>query len=1199
MKKWVTFLLFLFLMISVSAQEELYLFGNLKGPKLSKRLKHFEATLDKEENKANFTLLLLGDLRQKNNENEDTLVSFIQRIQKRGAKVIAVTGDRDWDKSGLHGLDTVKALEHRFKTKIGHNIFFPKKNCPGPYVKDIGEDIRLIAINSQWWLHHYRKMLPVDSECDQITKVQILDDLTEAIETAKERKVIIITHHPITSGGVYGGNSHLKGHLFPFSHDKPNNKTFLPLYGTFYNKYRQNIGTTQDFSSDEYEAYISDIEGVLTDYEDVVVCSSHEYDLQVLKINNNFQIISGSFLKSAQVNSIKNTLYKNKSRGFVKVETTDNKELISKIYLYDKEANEFALVQTIPLHTSKHEHSINHLKLKSSSAELQKQEKYYGGDYGASKFKELFFGSLYRDAWTEHIDVPMLDLDTVFGGLTPLEKGGGLQTISLKFKDKDGRKYAFRSINKTPIKALPKEFRISLVNEITRDMTATQHPYGALFVSSLLNSTELYHGSPKLYIMPDSPKLGTYRKEFAGMFGMLEPKPTELDDLSKSFQNADQVKSTISLYNKLYDSPKNYIDTALYAKSRIFDILIGDWDRHQDNWKWIGFKKDSLNTVYKPYPKDRDHAFSRMNGIFYYLADREWAVPFRENFSKEFSGLKSLTIKANHMDRMMLSGLNKKEWLDISAELNAQITDATIDSAKAAFPKELQEKSGKEIAEKLKFRKNGLSKIVEEYYQLISKEVDVVGTNSAELFRVNRLPTGAVHVRVSKKQDSTYTFFDRVFDPAETDEIRLFGLAEADSFYVYGESYKSILVRIVGGTDLDVVRDESYSKIGSKRTLVYDYPDGVSLFKSSETRAIYTEEISLNEYDQTAHKYNTYLPIPLLVSNPDDGFGGGAILNAKTFGFGHKKYKAAYAIKAFATTNGSNSFSVSAKRNIARTNYFITSKLEYGSFFPFYNFFGVGNNTVLVDSLKDQGFYKARYSGAIATFGSTYHFYNKSYISLKGVVEILEEGHSDKSYFDYFSSPELQSKNAGGAELKIDFDFRNSSTFTTKGIRFILSNKSLISGSKAFGKTNVELSYYGTSTIGIPITFGLKLGTERTFGKSIPYYHLASIGQSNHLRGFLQNRFSGVGTNYINTDLRLHFGKLKSEFLPLFYGINLFADIGQVVQNNNFTEKKWHNGYGVGVYFTPINKDFVTLKINIETSVEQAALFKIGLGVLL
>ena len=167
------FLCSVFLSTNSYGQDDIYLIGNLKGPKLEKRLRHLTQSIDQQSKGEKFTLLLLGDIRQKNLIKEDSLISFLKKIEQKNGEIIAVTGDRDWDKSSTHGLDTVAALEKRFNTKLGHHIFIPSKDCPGPYIKDIGDNIRIIGINSQWWLHPFRKALPVDSDCKNITKVQI------------------------------------------------------------------------------------------------------------------------------------------------------------------------------------------------------------------------------------------------------------------------------------------------------------------------------------------------------------------------------------------------------------------------------------------------------------------------------------------------------------------------------------------------------------------------------------------------------------------------------------------------------------------------------------------------------------------------------------------------------------------------------------------------------------------------------------------------------------------------------------------------------------------------------------------------------------------------------------------------------------------------------------------------------------------
>lgn len=1196
--KSVTLFVFSLVTLTIHAQSNIYLLGNLDGDKLPQRLEQLSTTIVSEQKGKPFHLILLGDLKPTQPEKEAILLSFIDETKKIGGQIIAISGDKDWDNAGYYGLDSLTNFEKRIEKKLNSKLIVPEKGCPGPYVKDIDENIRIIAISSQWWLHQYRKREATDSKCDNILPLEIIGEIDDAIESAGNKRVILIAHHPLVSGGVYGGNSNLMGQFFPFSHNDPDNKTFLPFFGTFYHCYRQNVGSNQDFSSLAYTEYIKSINTILLKYQDVIVASAHEFDLQLLKINSNYQIISGGFLKNAQVSAIENTLFKSNKPGFVKLEFFDDGVAFGKFFLLNNKTNLFETEKSFTLNNEDHRFIFtNDLKAKESQKYIGINDSIIAGDYGANKFKQLFFGNLYRTSWTTPISVPTLDLSSTKGGLTPTTKGGGLQTISLKFKAKNGVEYAFRSIDKTPAKAIPAEFRIDLIKDVAQDMTATQHPYGTLIVDELLNATDILHTTSKLYIMPDTPELGIYRSQFAGMFGLLEEKPTEFDDASKSFAQADKIKSSLSVFQKLYDNPKNKVDTFAFAKARIFDVFIGDWDRHEDNWKWAGYKKEG-ETIYIPIPKDRDHAFSQMDGLFYYLADREWAIPFRENFNNKFTGLKSLTIKGGHMDRYLLTGLKREDWLKVSTELNNELTEEVIDNAIQNLPKELQNESGKEIGDKLKARKPKLNNAIEKYYLLLAKEVDVVGTNKKEFFDVKRNENGSVTVKMTDKNDTNKLFFNRTFYPNETKEIRLFGLAKQDSFYVHGTSNKSILVRIVGGLDTDVVVDESNAKFGGKKTIIYDYPEGITAQKGKETRIITSERSTYNEYDREAFKYNTYLPIPMIVSNPDDGFGGGFTLHLKRFGFGHHDYKAIHTLKAFATTEGSTLFSLATERNIERTKLYVTGNVEYGNFFPFYRFYGAGNKTELVDSIADAGLYKARYSGAIFNVGTTYRFFNRSSFSVNAIAELLENSNSDESFFDVVPSPELQPRTGGGGEVKLLIDFRDSPTFTTKGILVAASHKSIFTDDLAFGKTSFELGYYTTSRVLIPITLGIKIGTERTYGDEIPFYHLANLGQSYHLRGYRQNRFSGTGTNYVNTDLRFHLGKFNNSFLPMFYGVNLFSDIGQVVSNKSFTDELWHHGYGGGIYLTPINKDFVTLQINIEHSKEENALVKIGLGVL-
>src|SRR3954467_728066 len=54
-----------------------------------------------------------------------------------------------------------------------------------------------------------------------------------------------------------------------------------------------------------------------------------------------------------------------------------------------------------------------------------------GAIYGAGGFHRFILGDNYRDEWTTPIKVPVLDLKSFHGGLTPEKEGGGMQAKNL------------------------------------------------------------------------------------------------------------------------------------------------------------------------------------------------------------------------------------------------------------------------------------------------------------------------------------------------------------------------------------------------------------------------------------------------------------------------------------------------------------------------------------------------------------------------------------------------------------------------------------------------------------------------------------------------------------------------------------------------------------------------------------------------
>jgi hypothetical protein len=204
-----------------------------------------------------------------------------------------------------------------------------------------------------------------------------------------------------------------------------------------------------------------------------------------------------------------------------------------------------------------------------------------GQRYAAGDITQALLGAHYRDLWTSPIQVPVLDLERYAGGLTVKELGGGQQTTSLHLDSGDGREFTFRSLDKDPSPALPKPFRGTVVNGLVQDATSAMNPAGALIAASLLEAAGVLHAEPRLAVMPDDERLGEHRKTFAGMLGIIELRPGD------GFAGAAEVVDSKDLLERLRESSDHRVDAAAFLTARLVDHLMGDWDRHEDQWRFL------------------------------------------------------------------------------------------------------------------------------------------------------------------------------------------------------------------------------------------------------------------------------------------------------------------------------------------------------------------------------------------------------------------------------------------------------------------------------------------------------------------------------------------------------------------------------------------------------------------------------------
>ncbi len=1162
------------------------------------------------------TVLINGDLIDTKTSKKPTVLDSL-KIRKLlevaagldNAQVIIIPGDRDWASSGKKGWASAKKLEKMIKSMKFKNVKWAiSKGCPGPNMIELDENLILASINTQWWNHPFDKPDPSTAECKFGTERDFLIELENIIEDTEDKNILVAGHFPLKSLGEYSGKFPFGKYLAP------------PVYGSFSVGYRQNVGSSMDISNKRFDGIRGRIENIVLRKGSVIYTAGHEHNLQVLRLEENFMINSGSPIAAKYVGKDKeNALFAESMAGLIELVYYDNGRVDYRVHQYHEETN-YTVFKEQALFYSPCEYNPDGTNFNSAFIPCKESESsndptgswpadssVIAGNYPAKGLKKVFFGEHYRTSWMIPVRAPYLDMKNTFEGLSVYEKGGGHQTTSFKIKGGDGKEYTFRSVDKDPVQLLPYELQGTIVAGVLQDATSMQQPYGAMAIGSMLNATDILHATPTLYLIPPSNQLGPFKEKYSNLLGMLEEKPVNVKKVKVPFAEADEVMQSRKMFRELYKDHDNKVNAKEYAEARMFDILVGDWGKHEDNWKWAGYKKEHGMT-FRPIPRDRDYVFSRWDGFLLYLADRKWGLERGENFDYKLNDIRSLTFSSQPADRRLFNELDRADWIEAAEYIQTHITDEVITAGIKNMPAEIYEISGKEIEKKLKQRIKDLPKYAEEYYeQLMIGGVDVVGSNKREYFEVTRNEEGSVRVMMYntiKGEDAKgeRLYYDRTFDPKETKEIRLYGLGGKDVFSITGSSKKSIKISVIGGPDADVITDQSEVKSLVKKTLIYEKSKNAKIEIGKEGKIVDHWDKSLYSYDRHRFAYNRYLPKLTLGYNNDSGFGVAAGVEFTRKKHTKQDYSSKHTIRgAFATEN----------INIVIYNgrfHHVLGKwdVQVGGIFADHNnftyFYGIGNGTIKKDELSSNDFYLTRFNTYGFNTGLIRDFWNKSSVSFTFNYESNETILGDSTILGQPNPP----SNVFGLEdvelvellTELNLDFRDREALPEKGSRLYFKHQSGIVTSnddQNYGISQAFLETYATLYGKRPITLGLKFGGSKSYGEeTIPFYKLRYLGQNNNLRGFDKNRFTGKSTIFLNSELRFQLAEFRTPIVYMKFGVKGFYDGGRVYSDFD-TRDSWHNGYGFGFYVVPHRERFA-LSISAAFSEEESALilFRIG-----
>jgi len=742
-----------------------------------------------------------------------------------------------------------------------------------------------------------------------------------------------------------------------------------------------------------------------------------------------------------------------------------------------------------------------------------------GPGYGAGWFRRLLLGEQWRDLWTTPVEVPVLDLQGFDGGLRPQRRGGGLQTRNLRLKSGNGHAWVFRSVDKDVSGLLDPDTRASIFGDILQDLTSTIHPGAALVVPPFLDAAGVMHAHPQLAVMPDDPELGEFRAMFVGMLGLLE----ERDEASEV--GVDKLKTTLDVFVRLETRPKDEVDSRNYLRARLVDVLVGDWDRHLDQWRWARFDEDG-RTVWRPIPRDRDQAFSRFGGILPSVA--EYYTKQLAGFGESYPPMDKLTFSGRFTDRRFLVWLDRGTWESETADLVGKITDEVISNAVRQLPSAMYAKGGAELERLLRARRDGLVAASRDYYRLLASQVDLRAAEG-ETIRVRREPQGTVEVSTPR--------FRRVFVSEETSELRVY--APRGGRVVDEGSDGGIRVRIVppDPREPEPVRARYEPVRDWGRDLLF-YP----LFSYDSTRGLFPGvRAELTSYGFEFHPYASRMDFAA----------------------------------AWATAVSRPRLQYTAEFR-TRSPLSVLVSLWYSGV-EVLNFFGFGNDTQRIDAEQSAGHYDVRQEHLAAfpalQLNVTGPLRAYAGFPIKHVSAIQNSGSVAGSEFGSAGMTE------GGGEVGLVLDTRTGALTSQRGFRFRLAGRhtpAIFSNPHAFSKVHASASASLGGRLITDVFLDLHAAAEKNWG-TYPFFDAAFLGGASlpiplaltgmggiPLLGFDANRYAGDAAVGGNAELRIAIGRFLA-LLPFRYGISGVADVGRVFRAG-MPSSTWHNGAGGGLW---------------------------------
>ena len=893
---------------------------------------------------------------------QDILKAQYEPMRAAGAPVYFIPGNHDWDRMGPLGLQKITA-QGDFLASQGDSLLqlVPRNGCPDPYEINISDSLTIIAFDSEWWLFPYNKVNPAIA-CACKTKEDVVAHIQDILFRNRYKVILLADHHPFQSYGTHGGYFSLKDNIFPLTAAKSTLYIPLPVLGSLYPILRKLFTNPEDLHHPLYQEMIRDIDGVFKGFPNMTHVSGHEHGLQFI-LDHQVQVVSGAGAKSNFAKKGKYSLYGATTGGFVTADLLRDKRMRFTYYTFDKGSWSNAFSYARPYVSVKAREDSSYKTITADSVTVAAHAAFDR----KSNFYRFFFGDNYRREWGAPTLLPVIRISDVQGGLTPISRGGGKQTHSLRLKDSTGKEWVLRSVEKFPDVILPEKVRHTFVADAVSDAMSAQHPYSALVVPPLANALQIPHAHPVIGLVSPDKKLGPYSILFENTVCLLE----EREPIGKS-------DNTEKMFTALRNDNDNRIDQVAFFKARLLDVVIADWDRHVDQWRWVN-TQDKKNKYFIPVPRDRDQVFRKTSGLFPSIASASWIAPFLQGFGSHIRNPATLFFSSTELSEGLLNQLSFERWMSITKNVQSALTDSVLATGISRLPASSKKMDSTELVNILKSRRDDLPRAMEIYYRFLNKKPEITLSDKNELVSIRDSGDHQLRVdiyKLSKEGVIRDLLFSKTYDPSVTRELRVFLANGNDSVHI-DDPHAPVRIRIVGGEG-----EKKYDLVAStKKVIIYDKKsDGIYSGNTNRFRKHLSND-SLNLSIEPGNLFNITTPLLEAGYNIDDGILLGAGIRYTHQGFRKKPFASrqefsiahSFASSAFRVKYlGEWLHAIDKADIVLSANVFAPDNTQ--------NFYGIGNETPFVKAPGYQHFYRARFD--IFNFQAAFRWRNQKHSSI-------------------------------------------------------------------------------------------------------------------------------------------------------------------------------------------------------------------------